>query len=141
MVVVSISEATGSIKLFAFFWCGHKEDLSHLYREAASFSALTRPLDYLVHVTAFEYPQAADMFLGLQIRTIGDEQFAVWLWTQCAGGAKTTGELPHARSDHLAVERVDLFHHRFVLCGRVKVVRQVTTHHVVRHEILLVLCV
>ncbi len=43
------------------------------------------------------------------------------------GRGNAAGELPHAGSNHFAVERVDLFHHRFGYGGRVEVVGEVVS--------------
>src|SRR5690242_16142591 len=62
-----------------------KENLSHLDRKTARFSALARPRKHLVHVSAFQYPETAYMLLGLQVRPVGDEQLTVGLRPQCVG--------------------------------------------------------
>ena len=51
-----------------------------------------------------------------------------------AGGGNAAGELPHAGSNHFAIERVNLFHHRFGYGGRVKVVGDVVTNQILWHR-------
>ncbi len=43
----------------------HEEDLSHLDVPAGGGDAFARPCQRLVHVSAFQYPKTADVFLGL----------------------------------------------------------------------------
>src|SRR6185369_69600 len=105
---------------------GHEENLSHLDRKTARFSALAGPCDYFVQIIAFQYPYTADVLLGLQVRSISEEQLTVGLRPQRVGWAQPAGELPDTSSYHFAIERVNLLHHRFVLCGRVEVVGKVT---------------
>src|SRR6185369_16888892 len=51
------------------------------------------------------------------------------------GLAQAASKLSDASSDHFAIERVNLLHHRFVLCGRVEVVGKVTRNQILRHVV------
>src|SRR5260221_12018016 len=50
------------------------------------------------------------------------------------GRGNAAGELPHAGSNHFAVERVDLFHHRFGYSGRVEVVGAAVSNQILWHD-------
>ena len=91
---------------------------------------LRRPRQCLVHIGGFQYPKTAHVLLGLGVRPVGDEHLAVGLLPHrlgVGGRGNAAGELPHAGSNHFAVERVDLFHHRFGYGGRVEVVGEVVS--------------
>src|SRR5712671_3207423 len=49
-------------------------------------------------------------------------------------GEIPASELPGAGSDHFAVERVDFLDHRFCYGGRVKVVGEVVSNQILRHD-------
>ena len=51
-----------------------------------------------------------------------------------AGRGNAAGELPHAGSNHFAVERMDLFDHRFGYGGRVEVVGKVVANQILWHD-------
>ena len=85
-----------------------EENLPNLDLPARRARALARPRQRIVHIGAFQYPEATDMFLGFKVRTIGDEDFAVGLRAQRLGGAEPTRELPDAGVDHFLIERNEL---------------------------------
>src|ERR1700754_108534 len=89
----------------------HEEDLPHLHLPARSGGAFARPRQRLLHVGAFQYPETADMFLRLEVRSIGDEDGTIGLCSQRFRGAETAREFPDAGSNQLFVERVDLAAH------------------------------
>src|SRR6185369_8345198 len=91
------------------------------------------PCHCLVHVSAFQYPKTADVFLRLKVRSVGDQDSAIGLPSQRLRGPKAASESPDARSNHLFIERVDLTPHRFVHLGRVEVVGKVTSDKILRH--------
>ncbi len=77
------------------------------------------------------------MLLGLGVRSVGDEHLAVGLLSQrlCVGGrGNAAGELPDAGSNQFAVERMDLFDHRFGYGGRVEIVGEVVTNQILWHD-------
>src|SRR5258708_4148337 len=122
-----------------FFPQREEKKRPHLASHIADDGTLLRPCQRLVHVGAFQYPKPAHVLLGLGVRPVGDEDLAVWLGTQrlCVGGrGNAAGELPHAGSNHFAVERVDLFHHRFGYSGRVEVVGEVVSNQILWHDFL-----
>src|SRR5262245_34483154 len=47
--------------------------LAHLDRRATGNDGLAPPLECLVHISGFQHPKAADVFLGLQVRPVRDE--------------------------------------------------------------------
>src|SRR6478672_9993923 len=102
--------------------CRIEKDLSHLDLPPSGGDAFARPCHCLVHVSAFQYPKTADVFLGLKVRPVGDEDSAIGLRSQRLRGPKAASEFPDAGSNHLFVERVDLADRRFVRLGRVEVV-------------------
>ena len=68
---------------------------------------------------------------------LGDEHRSIRLLPHrlcVAGRGNSAGELPHAGSNHLAVERVDLFDHRFGYGGRAEVVGEVVTNQLLWHD-------
>lgn len=108
-----------------------EKNLAHLARRTAGDGALARPRQRLVHIGGFKYPETAYVLLGLGVRPVGDEHLAVGLDPQrlgVAGRGKAAGELPRAGSNHFAVERVYLLHHRFGFDGRVVVVGTVDSN-------------
>src|SRR6185295_9912299 len=107
--------------------------LSHLALPASGGDAFARPLKRLVHVSAFQYPKTADVFLGLEVRPVGDEDSAIGLRSQRLRGAKAASEFPDAGSNHLFVERVDRAARGFVHLRRVEVVGEVTSNQILRH--------
>jgi hypothetical protein len=115
----------------------HEKDLSHLAIASSGGGAFARPRQRLVHVSAFQYPKTADVFLGLQVRPVGDEDSAIVLHSQRLRGPKAASEFPDAGSNHLFVERVNRATRRFVHLGRVEVVGEVTINQILRHRLLL----
>src|SRR5215831_19852244 len=114
-----------------------EKNLAHLARRTAGDGTLARPRQRLVHISGFKYPETAYVLLGLGVRPVGDENLAVGLGPQrlgVAGRGKAAGELPRARANQFAVERVYRFDRRFGFDGRVVVVRAVDGNHVLRHE-------
>ena len=69
---------------------------------------LARQCHCLVHVRAFQYPKTADVFLGLKVRPVGDEDSAIGLRSHRHRGPKAASEFPDASSNHLIIEFVDL---------------------------------
>ena len=59
--------------------CRTEKDLSHLALPPSGGDAFARPGHRLVHVSAFQYPKTADVFLGLKVRPVGDEDSAIIL--------------------------------------------------------------
>src|ERR1700731_3874181 len=114
--------------------CRTEKDLSHLALPPSGGDAFARPCHRLVHVSAFQYPKTADVFLGLKVRPVGDEDSAIGLPSQRLRGPKAASEFPDAGSNHLFVERVDLAARRFVRLGRVEVVGEVTSNQILRHS-------
>jgi len=53
------------------------------------------------------------------------------------GRGNSAGELPHAGSNHFAVEGVDLLDHRFGYGGRVEVVGEVVSDQILWHDFFL----
>ena len=84
-------------------------------------------LHHLKHfaISGRHNPETAYVLLGLGVRPVGDEHFAVGLGPQrlgVAGRGKAAGELPRAGSNQFAVERVYRLDSRFGFDGRVVVV-------------------
>src|SRR5262249_17901387 len=54
-------------------WFGSREKkkLAPLARRIAGDGTLTRPRECLVHISGFQYPEAADVLLGLRVWPIG----------------------------------------------------------------------
>src|SRR5262249_26142722 len=112
-------------------------NLAHLARRTAGDGTLVGPRQRLVDISGFKYPETADVLLGLGVRPVGDEHFAVGLGPQrfgVAGRGKAAGELPRAGSNQFAVERVYRLESRFAFDGRVVVVGAVDSNHILRHE-------
>jgi len=68
---------------------------------------------------------------------LGDEHRSIRLLPHrlcVAGRGNSAGELPHAGSNHFAVERVDLLDHRFGYGGRVEVVGGVVSNQILWHN-------
>src|SRR5436190_21767228 len=84
---------------------------SHLALPARGNDGFARPRQRFVHISAFQYPKPADVLLGLKVRSVGDEDFAIGLPSQRLRGAKAAGEFPDTGSNHPFVERVDLAAH------------------------------
>src|SRR5262245_1987850 len=114
-----------------------EKDLSHLDLPPSGCDAFARPCHRLVHVSAFQYPKTADVFLGLKVRPVGDKDSAIGLRSQRLRGPKAASKFPDAGSNHLFVERVDRAARRFVRLGRVEVVGEVTSNQILRHCLLL----
>src|SRR5882757_4382273 len=113
-----------------------EKKLAHLAGHIAGDGTLARPDERLVHIGSFQYPETANMLLGLGVWPIGDEHRTIGLLPHrlcVAGRGNSASELPGAGSDHFAVERVDLLDHRFGYGGRVEVVREVVSNYVLRH--------
>src|SRR4051812_30568353 len=127
------------VRLFRCFLRSRVEKkLTHLAGHIAGDGTLLRPCQRLADISAFEYPKSAHVLLGLDIRPVGDEHLAVGLGPQrlrAASRGNAAGELPHAGSNHFAVERVDLFHHRFGYSGGVEVVGEVVSNQILWHDI------
>src|SRR5215467_1991298 len=105
-----------------------EKKLAHLARRIAGDGTLARPRECLVHISGIQYPETADVLLGLYVWPIGDEHRTIRLLPHglcVAGRGNSAGELPHAGSNQFAVERVDLLDHRFGYAGRVEVVGEV----------------
>src|SRR5262249_13636129 len=86
----------------------------------------------------FQYPETADVLLGLGVWPVGDKHRTIRLLPHrlcVAGRGNSAGELPHAGSNHFAVERVDLLNHRFGYGGRVEVVGKVASNQILRHVV------
>src|SRR6266567_2078393 len=126
------------VRLFRCFLRSRVEKkLAHLAGHIAGDGSLLRPCECLIHIGGFQYPKSAHVLLGLDVRSVGDEHLAVGLLSQrlCVGGrGNAAGELPHAGSNEFAVERVDLFHHRFGYGGRVEVVGEVVSNQILWHD-------
>ena len=91
----------------------------------------------LIWTSSFQYPETAHVLLGLDVWPIGDEHRTIRLLPHrlcVAGRGNSASELPHAGSNHFAVERVDLFHHRFGYGGRVEVVGEVISNQILWHD-------
>lgn len=76
-----------------------EENLAHLAHRIAGDGALARPRECLVHIGAFQYPKSAHVFLGLDVRSVGDEHFAIGLPSQrprAVGRGDAAGELSRA---------------------------------------------
>jgi hypothetical protein len=113
--------------------CRIEKYLSYLDLPPDGGDAFARPCHRLVHVSAFQYPKTPDVFLGLKVRPVGDEDFAIGLRPQGLRGPKAASESPHPGSNHLFIERVDLATRRFVHLGRVEIVGKVTSNKKLRH--------
>src|SRR5215469_3667781 len=108
-----------------------EKKLAYLAGNIAGDGTLLRPCKCLIQIGGFQNPKTAHVLLGLGVRSVSDEHLAVGLLSQClrvGGRGNAAGELPHAGSNHFAVERVDLFDHRFGYGGRVEVVGEVVTN-------------
>src|SRR5579863_2632216 len=114
-----------------------EKKLAHLAGHIAGDGSLLRPSECLVHIGAFQYPKSAHVLLGLGVRPVGDQHLAAALGPQrlrAASRGNAAGELPHAGSNHFAVESVDLLHHRFGYGGRVEVVGKVVCNQILWHD-------
>src|SRR5216683_6687882 len=114
-----------------------EKKLAHLAGHIAGDGSLLRPCQRLVQISAFQYPKTAHVLLGLGVRPVGDEHLTVGLGPQrlrAASRGNAAGELPHAGSNHFAVERVDLLDHRFGYGGRVEVVGEVVSNQILWHD-------
>src|SRR6516165_12249002 len=108
-----------------------EKNLAHLARRPAGDGALARPRQRLVHISGFKYPETAYVLLGLGVRPVGDEHFAVRLGPQrlgVAGRGKAAGELPRAGSNQFAIDRVYRLDSRFGFYRRVVVVGAVDSN-------------
>src|SRR5882672_9677642 len=113
-----------------------EKKLAHLAGHIAGDGTLLRPYQRLVDISAFQYPKSAHVLLGLGVRPVGDEHLAVGLGPQRLRAARrgnSASELPHAGSNHFAVECVDVLDHRFGYGGRVEVVGEVVSNQILRH--------
>src|SRR5258706_14511124 len=79
--------------------CRIEKDLSHLDLPPSGGDAFARPCHCLVHVRAFQYPKTPDVFLGLKVRSVGDEGSAIGLRSQRLRGPKAASEFPDAGSN------------------------------------------
>src|SRR6266851_5856435 len=121
----------------SLFRSREEQKFAHLAHRIAGDGTLARPREYLVHISGFQYPKNAYVLLGLQVGLVGDENRAVGLLPHrlgVGGRGNAAGELPHAGSNHFAVERVDLFDHRFGYSGRVEVVGEVVSNQILWHD-------
>src|SRR6476620_9911257 len=91
--------------------CRIEKDLSHLHPPPSGGDAFACPCHCLVHVSAFQYPKTTDVFLGLKVRPVGDEDSAIGLGSQRLRGPKAASEFPDAGGNHLLIERVNLATH------------------------------
>src|ERR1043165_3750781 len=108
-----------------------KKNLAPLARHIAGNGTFLRPCQRLVDISAFQYPETSNVFLGLGVRPIGDEHRTARLLPQrlsFAGRGNSASEFPHAGSNHLTIERVDLLDHRFGYGRRVEVVGKVVSN-------------
>src|SRR5258708_32049494 len=55
----------------------HEKDFSPLALPPGGGDAFARPGHRLVHISAFQYVKTADVFLGLKVRPVGDEDRAI----------------------------------------------------------------
>jgi hypothetical protein len=74
--------------------------------------AFARPCHHLVHVRALQYPETADVLLGLQIRPVGHEDSAVLLRSQRLRGPQAAREFPGARQQSSLCSRCVRFSSR-----------------------------
>src|SRR5215475_4478792 len=115
-----------------------EKKLAHLAHRIAGDGSLARPRECFVHIGGFQYPEAADVLLGLCVRPIGDAHRTIRLLPHrlcVADWGNSAGELPDAGSNHFAVERVDLLDHPFGHGGWVEVIGKVTSNQILRHEV------
>src|SRR5215469_17016478 len=113
-----------------------EKKLAYLAGHIAGDGSLLRPCKCLIQIGGFQYPKTAHVLLGLGVRLVIDENTTVELLPQrlrVGGRGNAAGELPGAGSDQFAVERVDLFDHRFGYGGRVEVVGKVVTNQILWH--------
>jgi hypothetical protein len=59
-----------------FLFCWHCEELTHLDRCAAGDDGFASPRHGLIHVGCVKYPKAANVFLGLEVWSIGDDHLS-----------------------------------------------------------------
>src|SRR6516165_10495508 len=114
-----------------------EKKLAHLAGHIAGDGSFLRPCKCLIQIGGFQYPESAHVLLGLGVRSVGDEHPAVGLppkRLRVGGRGNAAGELPGAGSNQFAVERVDLFDHRFGYGGRVEVVGKVVTNQILWHD-------
>src|SRR5215475_11842826 len=114
-----------------------EKKLAHLAGYIAGDGSPLRPCQCLIQIRGFQYPESTHVLFGLDVRSVGDEHVAVGLLPQrlrVGGRGNAAGELPRAGSNQFAVERVDLFHHRFGYGGRVEVVGEVITNQILWHD-------
>src|SRR5271163_2030477 len=98
---------------------------AHFHRRPAGDHRLTSPRQRLVQVSDLEHPETADVFLGLQVGTVGGDHLAVGLRPQRLGladGVEAAEENHDTGSRHLFVERVDSADSCFALVGRLETV-------------------
>src|ERR1041384_3196148 len=110
---------------------GEKNPLPPPARRIACDGTLARPCECLFNIGSFQNPETANVFLGLGVWPIGDEHRTISLLPHrlcVAGRGNSASELPHAGSNHFAVERVDLLDHRFGYGERVEVVGEVVSN-------------
>ena len=109
--------------------------LAHLDPPLAVAAPFARPRQRLVHVSAFQYPETADVFLGLEVRPVGDEDPSIGLPRSvfaCRRGIPQANFLTPAAIISLLsawISRPIASVHR----GRVEVVGKVTSNQILRH--------
>src|SRR6185312_8187330 len=96
--------------------------LSNLDLSFGSDSAFARPRDGLINVRTLQNPETADVLLGLKVRPVGDDDFAIGLRSHRLRGPKAACKLPDAGGNHLFVKGVDREAHRFIHLRRIEVV-------------------
>ena len=85
------------------------EERAHLDGRPIGDDGLAPPRQSLVQVRGFQYPKAAYVLLGLQLRPVGDEHLAIGLRPQgprAAVPGEATSENPDTGGLHLFVEHV-----------------------------------
>src|SRR5215475_6286683 len=114
-----------------------EKKLAHFAGHIAGDGSLFRPCKCPIEIGGFQYPESAHVLLGLCVRSVGDEHLAVGLLPhrlRVGGRGNAAGELPRAGSNQFAVERVNLFDHRFGYRGRVEVVGEVVANQILWHD-------
>src|SRR6187399_944239 len=87
-----------------FRWCW--EELAHLDRRSTGDGRLAPPCKRICNGCSFQHPKAADVFLSLQVRSVGDENLAIALHPQrlCVPGrGEAANEKSHTGRHHLIV--------------------------------------
>jgi hypothetical protein len=85
----------------------------------AGDGTLLCPLECLVHISGFKYPETAYVLRGLGVRPVGDEHRTIRLRSQrlcLAGRGKAAGELPGAGSINSRLSA----HRRFAFLSKMR---------------------